>query len=73
MKKIKAKIEIIIDKIIVDEGAYGIHYKYSSDGKSWESGAYGSDFEGHSIKEWKEILMKSEAVAIIMQRIADNL
>jgi CYTH domain-containing protein len=70
---IKGKIEVVIEEINVEEGEYEIHYKYSFDGKIWESDVYGSDFEGWTIKEWEKELKNGEAIKTVMQHVAESI
>ena len=70
---IKGQIKVVITEINVDYGEYEIHYKYSFDGKVWESDLYGSDFDGWTIKEWEKELKNGEAIKLIMQQVAENI
>lgn len=71
MNKIKLEIEII--EINVEEDFFEIHYKYSFNGKKWESDMLDSDYDnGLSIKLWKKELEKGEAMNLVFQKIAED-
>jgi hypothetical protein len=71
MKQSKRTIEVIIDKISVDEGYYDIDYHYSINGGKSKKGNYNSDYEGWTIKQWKETLESGEALDRVFQTITE--
>lgn len=68
-KKNKLSLEIIIDKIIVeDESYYSVKYTYTLNGKT-KKGLYENDYEGWTIKQWKEQLEDGYALKCALEDI----
>ena len=69
MKKTKLTLEIIIDKIEVDERYYDIDYHYFRNGVK-KKGNLNSDYEGWTIKEFKKYLEDGGALKNALEEIA---
>jgi len=68
--KTTLKLEIEVLNIKVDEGYYSFDYTYTLNGKK-KKASYDSDYEGWTIKEWKNCLEKGEAIKTALQQIAE--
>jgi hypothetical protein len=66
------KLDISIVKIEVDEYYYIIYYKWKLNNKNEKKESYESDYEGWSMKEFKEKLEKGEALKIVLSNITDT-
>ena len=70
--KYELNLKITIKKIEVDEHYYDIYYVYSVNGGKEKKGNINSDYDGWTIKEWKNCLQKGEALKRALAEISEN-
>lgn len=68
-KVIRNTIKIRIYNITVSFNFYALRYDYSLNGAKKKKGAFSSSYEGYSISGWKEVLIKGEALRLVLEQI----